>query len=72
MSSMSKTEPPAGIREFSVQRFRHNAMCSELDDIAIEQPLEIRIIANPSGKPQEHAISITMRTPGQDAKLAVS
>ncbi|QDV24601.1 formate dehydrogenase accessory sulfurtransferase FdhD [Aureliella helgolandensis] len=71
MSSMSNTEPPAGIREFSVQRFRHNAMCSELDDIAIEQPLEIRIIANQSGKPHEHAISITMRTPGQDAKLAI-
>lgn len=38
--------------------------------LAVEEPLEIRIGSQQDGKPAHHAISITMRTPGNDAELA--
>jgi FdhD protein len=40
------------------------------DQIAIEEPLEIRLEYWANGKPQRKSVSITMRTPGQDLELA--
>ncbi len=43
----------------------------ETDDVlAIEEPLEIRIGLPAEGKAEHRAVSITMRTPGEDAELA--
>ena len=44
----------------------------ETDDIlAVEEPLEIRLDAVVNGKREHRAVSITMRTPGNDEELAV-
>lgn len=40
------------------------------DVLAVEEPLEIRLGWNNNGKPEHRAISITMRTPGEDTELA--
>lgn len=41
------------------------------DVLAVEEPLEIRLGCREKGRPRHHAISVTMRTPGHDAELAV-
>jgi FdhD protein len=41
------------------------------DDIAVEEPLEIRLRYGQKGSEIEQAISITMRTPGNDPELAL-
>ncbi|MEJ2231569.1 MAG: formate dehydrogenase accessory sulfurtransferase FdhD [Nitrospirales bacterium] len=40
------------------------------DELAIEEPLEIRLEYWVNGKPQRKSVSITMRTPGHDLELA--
>lgn len=40
------------------------------DVLAVEEPLEIRIGLPTDGKMKHRAVSITMRTPGEDAELA--
>ncbi|MBK8466272.1 MAG: formate dehydrogenase accessory sulfurtransferase FdhD [Chloracidobacterium sp.] len=40
------------------------------DVLAVEEPLEIRLGFHKNGKTEHRAISITMRTPGNDAELA--
>lgn len=40
------------------------------DALAVEEPLEIRLGIPAEGRPEHKAISITMRTPGDDAELA--
>jgi FdhD protein len=62
------------VREERVHRV-HGATTSEADDVvAVEEPLEIRLAYEDSGGPGarvERKLSITMRTPGDDADLAV-
>lgn len=41
------------------------------DMVAVEQPLEIRAAWEEGGAPRDEAISVTMRTPGNDEDLAV-
>ncbi len=60
-----------GAREFDVRQVRGAAGEVVSDLIAIEEPLEIRIVIDVDGKKKDRSISITMRTPGSDAKLAV-
>ena len=60
-----------GAREFDVRQVRGAAGEVVSDRIAIEEPLEIRIVIDVDGKKKDRSISITMRTPGADAKLAV-
>jgi FdhD protein len=42
----------------------------ELDQLAIEAPLEIQLTYGPSDSRQTRSISVTMRTPGHDFELA--
>ncbi len=47
-------------------------LLQETDDfLAVEEPLEIRLDAVVHGKREHRAVSITMRTPGNDEELAV-
>jgi FdhD protein len=59
------------IRQFSVRRYGREST-TELDDVATEEPLEIRLgYSSDDGTRAETSISITMRTPGSDEELAV-
>ena len=61
----------------TIQRFQLGTAESEnhvkrtCDDlVAVEEPLEIRVVYGPTTKRQSKSLAITMRTPGNDAELA--
>src|ERR1700704_5425269 len=56
--------------EISVLAATGQAAETRRDQLAVEEPLEIRLAFGPAGKRDERSISITMRTPGHDAELA--
>ena len=41
------------------------------DVVAVEEPMEIRVVAGPVDQRKGKSLSITMRTPGNDPDLAV-
>jgi FdhD protein len=48
-----------------------NSNCNQAEDaLAVEEPLEIRLEYGPSNARTTKSISVTMRTPGNDAELA--
>ena len=49
---------------------KNNAFQIETDTLAVEEPLEIRVGFTENGKQTHRAVSITMRTPGNDFELA--
>ena len=55
----------------AVQRAVGDSLKSGSDELAVEEPLEIRLAYQADGQRVQRSISITMRTPGQDAELAV-
>jgi len=61
----------ASTRSFNVNKIDGNSASSVADLVAVEEPLEIRLgYSTPEGRTAS-SISITMRTPGNDAELAV-
>ena len=63
-------KPVSAFSESTVARFA-NGLQDEFDDVlAVEEPLEIRLGFPENGKRVHKAISITMRTPGDDLELA--
>lgn len=65
-------DPTKAISEVAVRRVSAYGTVEELEDaLAVEEPLEIRIGFDRDGRREHKAISITMRTPGDDEALAV-
>lgn len=64
---MSESE---SIKSFSVQQVREadRSVCE--DWLAVEEPMEIRVVFGPPEKRTGKSLSITMRTPGSDFELA--
>jgi FdhD protein len=61
-----------GIRAFGVHRYgSEDRGISDLDQLVVEEPLEIRLRFRRRSILVHKPISITMRTPGQDQELAV-
>ena len=61
-----------GIRDFGVRRYSSgDRVNSDLDQLAVEEPLEIMLCFRRRSTLVHKPISITMRTPGQDQELAV-
>jgi FdhD protein len=58
------------IFETSIHRSGAGVEEDTVDQLAVEEPLEIRVGFTENGKPVHRAISITMRTPGNDGELA--
>jgi FdhD protein len=54
----------------SIERINENRRALESDALAVEEPLEIRLGFSENGKVAHRAVSITMRTPGDDFALA--
>lgn len=63
------THSPA-ITHLPVQKIAASTLRDTEDEVVVEEPLEIRLQYGPAANRQEQAISVTMRTPGQDAELA--
>ena len=65
-----------GQRQVPIKRYltgaeQNGIHCKAIDDIvAIESPLEIRIVFSDGQKRRDRSLSITMRTPGDDQALA--
>jgi FdhD protein len=54
-----------------INRFQGTTFSPAADELAIEEPLEIRVAHTGEDAPADRAISVTMRTPGADADLAL-
>lgn len=63
-------EKNAGKFETRIQRVSNDNISAENDTLAVEEPLEIRLGFSENGKAVHKAVSITMRTPGNDFELA--
>ncbi len=70
-----RTRPHLGlyarIAEVSVEKYADSTTGSELDLVAVEDPLEIHITHHQNGTQVKEILSITMRTPGDDKALAL-
>ena len=61
-----------GIRDFGVRRYStEDRIESDVDQLAVEEPLEIVLCFRRRSMLVRKPISITMRTPGQDQELAI-
>ena len=56
--------------EMQIQRVSNDLISTETDTLAVEEPLEIRLGFIKNEKKNHKAISVTMRTPGNDFALA--
>jgi len=60
-----------GIANLPVRKIVSGQIIDTTDPVAVEQPLEIRLQYGPAAARIEQNVSVTMRTPGQDAELAL-
>ncbi len=63
-------ESTADIRKAKIVRYQQQTGEETWDNLAVEEPLEIRVIYGPENQRVSKNISITMRTPGADEDLA--
>ncbi|MBU6374631.1 MAG: formate dehydrogenase accessory sulfurtransferase FdhD [Bdellovibrionales bacterium] len=64
--------PKTGLMEIQMERFDETGSSRRADQLAIEEPLEIRLEwMTPEGLKNQKSISITLRTPGDDFALAL-
>lgn len=70
MAAHPPSEPLTGARRVRVLRVVGSDATAADDALAVEEPLEIRLVHHVAGKPVERSLSITMRTPGHDLELA--
>ncbi len=61
----------ASAAQFPVHKVTRTEALDTKDMLAVEEPLEIRMVFGPEGTLTKKTISITMRTPGHDDELAV-
>jgi FdhD protein len=58
------------VKQIEIIKVRESNSFPYTDDISVEEPLEIRVSYSAEGKKESKNISVTMRTPGNDAELA--
>jgi FdhD protein len=64
--------PRRGSAPVRVERLREGARSEVRDRVAVEEPMEIRVVEKtPRGAARTHRVAVTMRTPGDDFELAV-
>ena len=62
--------PAQATLRVTVARRRGGVVNHEEDLVAVEEPLEIRVVVESAGRRQRHSVAVTMRTPGEDFELA--
>ena len=71
MLNIPTTAPAPGIARLPVQKITNGHQQETQDPVAVEEPLEISLEYGPANSRRSQNISVTMRTPGQDADLAI-
>ncbi len=61
----------AAVRTVPIWRVEDGRTTERPDELAVEEPLEIRLAFDQDGRRTRRGISVTMRTPGHDGELAV-
>jgi FdhD protein len=61
---------PTAFVAVAVQEAVGPSLSPRPDELAVEEPLEIRLAYSAGGQRKQQSLSITMRTPGEDAELA--
>lgn len=69
MSHSTIINTPA-IAHLPVFKIKSGSLLETNDSVAVEEPLEIRLVYGPAGRRIEQGISVTMRTPCHDGELA--
>lgn len=59
------------ISEVKINKYSEGVITQSTDLLAVEEPLEIKILSGAANEKKEWDVSITMRTPGNDYELAV-
>lgn len=62
--------PNPAIAYTRIKKVHYTGITEEEDALAAEEPLEIRLLYGPAHNRKQQSITVTMRTPGQDAELA--
>lgn len=58
------------VKQIEIVKVKGNVSFHYTDDVSVEEPLEIRVAYHVADKKETKNISVTMRTPGNDAELA--
>jgi len=66
----TKLSADKSVRQIEIFRVSGNSKSPYLDDVSVEEPLEIRVLYRDGSTAVSKNISVTMRTPGNDAELA--
>lgn len=61
---------PSPVVEASVFTVENGATRSRSDEVAAEEPMEVRVVVAKDNQLERHSIAVTMRTPGHDFELA--
>jgi FdhD protein len=68
----SRPEPtPGSVAAAPVRAVGSGGAVERSDLLAVEEPLEVRVVVEEAGRRRRHPIAVTMRTPGHDFELAV-
>jgi FdhD protein len=59
------------ITQIRLQRYNEASVMDDVDLLAVEEPMEIRLGFGPEGEREQRSLAITMRTPGHDFELAL-
>ncbi len=62
---------PPSEKQFEIDRVECGFKTTTMDSLAVEEPLEIRIVYGPATDRKTRTLAVTMRTPGHDHALAV-